>query len=432
VACAFVLPNAAELPRRLQLSRPARRVWRVCARHLVIKRLVTCPVLSFGTIRSPVLRREAVSFLAVAIGNLRRRAFRSLLTACGIALGVGAFISLVGFAQSFEVQWLQLYRARGTDLCVVRGNFLRALVDESLGEELRSLSVVADASPFAYDLIDFTQEVTGIVQGWQDTSFELESFTILQGRRFRGDEPGIMLGEVLADTIGKKAGDDVDVLGVPLRVVAVYRGVGAPENSGAVVPLHQLQRISDLGSKVAGFNVRLRPPPQGESAEQWLVEARQLIESRLPGLKAVPVGDLVRKNYIVSAVQSTAWGISTLALALGALGIANTMTMSVVERTREIGILRALGWRRSRIVRLILLEASMLGLGGGLAGVAAGHAGLVLLASNRVAPGMAQARFSLPLSVEALVIAVGISVAAGLLPVHRGNLFSPVEALRHE
>jgi putative ABC transport system permease protein len=373
-----------------------------------------------------------MSFLQVAIGNLRRRTFRSVLTVCGIALGVGAFLALVGFARSFEAQWLQLYRARGTDICVVRGNFMRASVDESLGEQLRSLSVVADAAPFAYDLIDFTEDVSSIVQGWTDTSFEFDSFTILKGRRFHGDEPGIMLGEMLAHSIGKTIGDDVLVQGASLRVVGIYRGVGAPENSGAVVPLHQMQRISDLGSKAAGFNVRLRPPRPGESPEAYLLRARGTIESQLPGVRAMPVGDMVQKNHVVQMVRSTAWGMAALALAIGALGIANTMAMSVLERTREIGIMRAFGWRRPRIVRLILLEASILGLVGGLAGTVGGYAGLVLLASNRVAPGMAEAHWNFSLSVEALAIAIGISVAAGWLSACRGTLLSPVEALRHE
>jgi len=106
--------------------------------------------------------------------------------------------------------------------------------------------------------------------------------------------------------------------------------------------------------------------------------------------------------------------------------------MSVFERTREIGIMRALGWPRSMVMRLVLLESSILGLAGGAAGILGGHFGLVLLASNRLAPGMAQAGFSFLRSAEALMIALGISLVAGLIPVYRGTLFSPVEALRHD
>jgi putative ABC transport system permease protein len=373
-----------------------------------------------------------MTFVQLALRNILRRRLRSVLTLGGIALGVSAFIALVGFAQSFEQQWLNLYQARGTDICVIRGNFMRALADESLGEKLRSLSVVADASPFAYDLIDFTPDVSGVVQGWMSSSFEFDSFTILEGRRFRGDEPAAMLGEILAGSLGRKTGEEVSVLGVTLRVVGIYRGVGSPENSGAVVPLHQLQRISDIGPKVAGFNVRLRAPAAGHSAEDHLRNAQAAIEAALPGLRAMRVGDMVRHSRVMSVVRSTAWGTSVLALAIGALGIANTMAMSVFERTREVGIMRALGWRRSLVVRLILLEASILGFTGGLAGILGGYAGLALLASNRLAPGMAQANLSLLQSVEALLIAIGISLVAGLLPAYRGARFVPVEALRHD
>jgi putative ABC transport system permease protein len=108
------------------------------------------------------------------------------------------------------------------------------------------------------------------------------------------------------------------------------------------------------------------------------------------------------------------------------------MAMSVFERTREIGILRALGWRRSRIVRLILLEASILGLAGGLMGLAAGHLGLWALAAMRATAGLPRIYPSLAHFGEAMGIALAISLAAGFLPAYRGALFSPTAALRYE
>ena len=277
-----------------------------------------------------------------------------------------------------------------------------------------------------------TQDVSAVVQGWVDTSFEFEALTILQGRRFQGDEPAIMLGEVLAASIGKKAGDSVEVQGAPLRIVGVFRAQDTFSASSALLPLHQLQRLSDLGAKVAGFHVRLRPASPGESSEDHLRRAQLMIESQLPGLKAMSAGAVARDNHVTNFIRSTAWATSLIALLIAVLGVANTMAMSVFERTREIGVLRALGWRRSRIVRLILLEASILGFAGGLLGLAAGHFGLWALASMRATAGLPRVYPSLAHFGEAMCIALAISLAAGFLPAYRGALFSPTAALRYE
>ena len=106
--------------------------------------------------------------------------------------------------------------------------------------------------------------------------------------------------------------------------------------------------------------------------------------------------------------------------------------MSVFERTKEIGILRALGWRRWRVMRLILTESAILGLVGGVLGVFGGWSALHLLASLRVTANIAQPSIPLRHSVEALGAALVIGLAAGFLPAYRGARLSPVEALRHD
>jgi putative ABC transport system permease protein len=108
------------------------------------------------------------------------------------------------------------------------------------------------------------------------------------------------------------------------------------------------------------------------------------------------------------------------------------MAMSVFERTREIGILRALGWKRRQVLILIQLEASVLGLGGGFIGIAFGWCALHLLAALPQTASIVSASFPLMLLSEALGIAVLAGLIAGALPAWRGAQLSPVEALRHD
>lgn len=372
-------------------------------------------------------------FVQVAFINIFRRPFRTALTLCGVTIGIGAFVALVGFSDSLQQQWLQSYLARGTDMCVVRGTFLKSSADESFENQLRTLPEAAAVAAVSFDLIEFTPDISAVVIGWEESSYEFDALTMLQGRRFHGDESEIMLGEVLAQSLGRQEGDSVLVQGAPFQVVGIFRSGDSFAASGALMPLHQLQRISDLGTKVAGFNVRLRPLLPGESTEDRLRAAKLAIESHLPGLTAAPIGDMTRNNYVVSMVRSVAWVTSLIALFIGALGIANTMAMSVHERTREIGILRAMGWVRSRIVRMILLEASILSLAGGVLGLVAGYAGLSVLAIiRRTAPGVAQASVSPLLCAEAMIIAIAIGLAAGVLPAYRAALLRPICALRYD
>jgi putative ABC transport system permease protein len=163
-----------------------------------------------------------------------------------------------------------------------------------------------------------------------------------------------------------------------------------------------------------------------------LRRAQAQIEAALPGLRAVPAAERAGNNQFVRLAHASAFGTSLIALLIGVLGIANTMAMSVFERTREIGILRALGWKRGQVVILIQLEASVLGLGGGFLGIAVGWFALHLLASLPQTASIVTASFSLPLLAEALGIAVLAGLIAGALPAWRGARLSPVEALRHD
>ena len=373
-----------------------------------------------------------MALLRIALINIARRRLRTSLTVCGIAVGIAAFVALVGFSQSFERQWLKLYESEGTDLAVVQKTFLNTTVDERVGDTIRSLPAVAEASPIVLNLMDLTPEVNALVYGLPEDSYEMAPLKILDGRKFRGEEAEVMLGEILAGNLGKKAGDTMEIQGASFRVVGVFRGGSALETGAVMMPIRQLQKLADLNGKVTAFHVRLRPAPAGRTAEEYIRQARAAIEEAVPGLKAVPAGERAHNNQFVSFARSIALGTSLIALLVGTLGIANTMAMAVFERTREIGILRALGWRRWRVILLIQLEAATLGSVGGIVGLVAGWGALRLLAALPATANVADASISAPHSGEALVIAVLIGLAAGALPAWRGARLSPVEALRHD
>ncbi len=374
---------------------------------------------------------NSLSLSGFAFKNLRRRRLRTLLTLGGIGMGVGAFVGLVGFSSAFAQQWRRIYSSSGTDIAVIRGSFLNSSLDESAAAKLRSLPVVAQASPTIFNLMDLTPDVNALVYGWKANAFQFDSLEILSGRRFRDGRSEVMLGDVLAQDLKKKPGDTMEIQGSRFRVVAIYHGASALEADALVMPVDQLQQLSSMQGEVSTVDLRLRPAPRGESEEHYVKQAQAEIEAALPGVRAVPAAERASDNQFVKLADASAWGTSSLALLIGIVGIANTMVMSVYERTREIGTLRALGWKRAQILALIELEAAALGLGGGILGIGLGWGALRLLATLPKTASLVSASLGWAVAAEALGIAVLAGLIAGALPAWRAGRLSPVNALRH-
>jgi putative ABC transport system permease protein len=373
-----------------------------------------------------------LSFTGFVWKNLWRRRLRTLLTLCGIGMAIGAFVCLVGLSSAFEQEWMRIYSSSGTDIAVIQQTFLNTSMDESAVTKLRALPVVAQATPMIYNVMDLTPEVNALAFGWKADSYEFQSLQLISGRQFHDGQPEVMLGELLAGTLNKKAGDTLEIQGTVFTVVGIYKGGSGLEAGAVLLPLDQLQQLSSLQGKVSTFHVRLRPAPAGESPDAYLKRAQAQIEVALPGLRAVPAAERASNNQFVRLAHASAWGTSSIALLIGILGIANTMAMSVFERTREIGILRSIGWTQRHVMMLIQLEALILGLGGGVFGIAVGWCALTLLAALPQTASIVSASFPFPLLAEALGISVLAGLIAGAIPAWRGAQLSPVEALRHD
>ena len=156
-----------------------------------------------------------------------------------------------------------------------------------------------------------------------------------------------MLGRILALNLGKKVGDDLDIAGEAFRVIGVYESNSLFESGALIVPLATLQRMMGREGQVTGFVIQSRSADPGAIAD-----LRKRIEAEIAGVAATPARDYVRRDVQLRLAKVMAWATTVLALTLGSVGMLNTMIMAVFERTQEIGVLRALGWRRSRVLRL--------------------------------------------------------------------------------
>ena len=376
--------------------------------------------------------QSQLSFAGLAWKNLWRRRLRTSLTLCGIGMAIGAFVALVGFSRSFEHEWLRLYSSSGTDIAVVDKSFMNSSVNQSLQGKLNTVPVVERAEPMIFNLMDLTPEANALVFGWLDNTYEFESLTFSSGGRFHNGKPEIILGEMLAKNLDKKVGDTLEMQGSTFTVVGIFHGGTALEAGAVIMPLDQMQQLTSLQGKVSGFHVRLRPVPSGESPDHYLKRSQALIEAAVPGLNAQSAADRAANNQFVDIAHAVAWGTSCIALLMGILGIANTMAMSVFERTREIGILRAIGWKAWRVLLLIQVEAAVLGSVGGIIGIGIGWGALRVLSTLPQTASVVSSNLDPLHFFEALGISILSGLIAGAYPAWRGAHLSPVEALRHD
>jgi putative ABC transport system permease protein len=131
-------------------------------------------------------------------------------------------------------------------------------------------------------------------------------------------------------------------------------------------------------------------------------------------------------------VKALTWVVSIVAMVIGAIGMLNTMAMSVLERTQEIGILRAVGWPPSRVLRMILGEATLLSLIAAVVGTAGAWIALHLLSLSPKVNGFIEGRLAPVVIAEGIAITLLIGLLGGIFPAFRAARFLPTEAIRHD
>jgi putative ABC transport system permease protein len=380
-------------------------------------------------------------FHTFLLKNLLRRKVRTLLTLCGVGVAVAAVVALVGIARGFETSFNDLYSKRGVDLIVVRAGTAQrenSSLPESAGERIRQLPGVRAVSPGLMDMVSYPEHnlLSVVIQGWALDSFLFSGLKIIAGRQLQaGDHHKAMLGTVLAKNLGVKTGETVEIEGGRFEVIGIFESFSVFENGSAVVLLRDLQELLDRAGQVTGFQIVLEDTPDKKSlieATRKRLEEMRDDNGKSLSLSALPTEDYVSSTYQIRLGHAMAWLTSVIALFIGAIGMLNTMIMSVFERTKEIGILRAIGWRRSRVLRMILFESVLLSAGGAVVGIAAALVGTRLLSTFPAVSGMIQGTISPVVIGQGFVIALLVGLVGGLYPAYRGSRLLPTEALRHE
>ena len=238
----------------------------------------------------------------------------------------------------------------------------------------------------------------------------------------------MVLGQVAANVMNKSVGSPIHIETGDYTVCGLFESDALVENGSVVMALPQLQRLTENDGKITFLNLRVKPGTTPGQVEQL----KQTIKAQFSGFQAFASSEVARNNSAIQVAKAMSWATSLIALFVGAVGVMNTVLMSVFERTHQIGILLAIGWRRSRIVRMILYESTALSFLGGVAGIGLGFAAVRLLGLSPWVRGKIEGEMSLSLFAIAAAIALARRDTGRAYPAYRGSRLHPNEALRYE
>jgi putative ABC transport system permease protein len=356
-----------------------------------------------------------VSWPALIRKNLLRRPARTVLTAVGVGLGVALIVALLATTNGVHRTARDLMHVGRADFGLYQedvSDFPRSLLPESLAR-----AVARDDGVAAVAKVKLL--ITGgmLVFGLDPNEFAYRRFVVVSGRRAR-----VMAG----DHSGKKLGDAVRIAGRTFRVAGIYHSGDRFEDLGVVLPLHTVEAIAHRPGEITSIGVTVK---LGDNVKA--VASR--LEQRYPGVAAITEpGDAIKVDTSSRLIVSTGWAVSLMALIVGGLAVANTMAMSVFERTREIGILRAVGWSGRRVGVMIVAEAlciCLLALG---VGCALGVLAAQLFVGRSALSGLISPSYTASTFAWGIAFALGVGLIGALYPVWRAVSLEPVAALRHE
>lgn len=245
------------------------------------------------------------------------------------------------------------------------------------------------------------------------------------GTFFNATDSGkIVLGSKLAERLDLKVGDVFPIDSVTFNVTGIFETNTLADVMIALIPIEDARDLGNLSEdQVSVIEVRPVDPDKAD-------EIRSYVESNFEGYEVVFPEDLVKEaTEIMGTLRNTIWLVSAIAVLIGGIGIANAMLMSVMERTPEIGLLKATGWRNIDVGYSVLIEALGIGVIGGLIGLLLGM--IAAQTAQNIIPALA-VRLTLTTILESLIFGVGLSVGSGVYPAVKAARLSPIRAIRGE
>jgi len=360
-----------------------------------------------------------VTWFGLVHKNLFRRPARTLLTAAGVSLGVALIVALLSITQG-------VHRTAGDLIHIGRADFgifqsdvsdlTRSYLPDTLQPKVQDVPGVDRTAAIKILVTD-----TGLLFGLRADEFALERFVMVSGNRPTGPTDA-----VVGDHSGHVLGSVIVANGKRYPVVGIFHSGDRFLDNAVVLPIAAVQAAAHRPGEITtiGVTVELGWRPK---------DVAKAIEQRFQGVTAVTEpGQAVKVDTSSRLIISTGWIVSLLALIVGGIGVTNTMAMSVFERTQEIGVLRAVGWRTQRIAAMIVSEAIGICLLAAALGLALGVAAAEVFIRHSALSSLVQPQFSASVWIWGIVFALGVGLVGAIYPALRAVRLTPIAALRHE
>jgi putative ABC transport system permease protein len=401
-----------------------------------------------------------VHYLKLAIKNSKHRGLRSWLTLLGIFIGIVTVISLITVGNGLKTAVNAQFGVESTQTITVQAGGLNygapgsgavTPLTKDDAKAIERLSTVDVAIPRNIKLtqIEYNDQIefsyaTTIVEGYEQDIYEIGDLEAEKGRMLKtGDLGKVVLGYNFAD--GDKNGFDKDIgLGKSILIQGKsFRVIGIAKKKGSFildnVVLIYDQDLNDLlnyGNEADLIGVRIKDPDlmdkTQEDIEKLLRNRRDVKEGEEDFEVSTPEAALGQVNSILTAIQIFIVLIASIAIFVGAIGIINTMATSVVERKKEIGIMKAIGAKNYHIFMQFFVESGLMGFIGGVLGVifglAIGYFGTQAI--NNFVGATTPVEINIPLIVATLIGSFAIGSISGVYPAMIAAKQNPVEALR--
>jgi len=367
-------------------------------------------------------------FFRLILVNLLRHKIRTFISIAGIAFSVAAMLTVVTVLEG-AVGMFSSILSSGSELIVFERNVSDLFfsdVPQSAKDSIARWGMVSHADPVLFGVVSSADHPIITCFGVTGEDSRIRNATWVSGNANQFEKGGnlVVLGERAAEFLGASTGKDVPIGHGTFHVIGVIRTHNGFEDGGVFMPIEAAQKFFHKeGSSVITIKLRNK-----EDAAAFKAQVHQ----QYPNLIALEDAEFSRSYSQFKILKATAWAVGGCGLALGGLGVANTMIMSVFTRIREIAILRVNGFANGQIAATIFGESAIVAVAGALAGLAIGAIALYALKEVPALHGYVDVTIHPLLMLIVVLLALFTGLAGALYPAAYAMRIKPVEALRFE
>ena len=376
-----------------------------------------------------------MSFLKLIFTNPFRSKSRALLAIIGIGIGIATIVALGAVTDGMIASADDTLHAGGSDFTISGKadnestqmmSFGTSKFDESYVDKIKNVSGISQAIPIYMGIISTSKSPFFTLIGMDPVNKNVAEITITSGRMYKNGSNEVIMGKVSAETEEKSVGDTITLKGKEFKIVGIFESGNSFQDGGSFASLDVVQDLMDDTENISSIYVKVA---SGQDAKVVKERVDNLYGDNLTTISSLT--DLEMVKNLIDMLNGASWAISLLAIVIGAVGIINTMLTSVFERTRELGVLKAVGWSNNRILLMIVGESIVITVVAGIIGSIVGVVGIELLAATG-AVEMLTPVYTISTFAKAFGVAIGVGIIGGLYPAYKATRLPATEALRYE